>query len=148
MSNPVYNPNGGEELKLFTVFRENGWELPFSQLTLFISITIRSSILYMRAISGYFAVLAQNFFLKVWIHWQNHSFEANSTSEVFKYPLTKTPCSFKCFLSSATFIALKSLLFFFSAILKLKVFHVRTHAVETFPVYIICHVTLDVKSNA
>ena len=109
----MYNPNGGEELKLFTVFRENGWELPFSQLTLFISITIRSSILYMRAISGYFAVLAQNFFLKVWIHWQNHSFETNSTSEVFKYPLTKTPCSFKCFLSSATFIALKSLYSFF-----------------------------------
>ena len=48
--------------------------------------------------------------------------EVISISEGFKYPLTEMPQSCKYFLSSATFMALKSLLFFCIDILTRMIF--------------------------
>ena len=68
-----YNPNGGEELKLLTAFGENGWGISLSCIIKFsASLTLSFS----KFGSTGKTILS--------------TAEAISTSEVFKYPLTKT----------------------------------------------------------
>ena len=149
-----YNLNGCDKLKFFTAFRENGLGISMSW--------------YIASISGFI-------FSEVWIHWQNHSFNSGSDLLEQSFEITDSPRSCKyfftfCHIHSVQVAFILTFLSFWSQTpktksrwkvivvvtgrLTLKTSYTssvcrltRMSELSRF-VYILCHVTLHVKSNA